>query len=134
VFVTLSRMVSPDEPQLRPDSGNGAEARAQALEVVQDALQWRLAAERWRAMEQVLITLEAALRAGDSGAVAAATADLELAGPLRVTRIGATPMVPALPPVRDRLNRLVHTLGGRTAAQQQENDDTGTGEGGISRS
>ncbi len=115
-------MVSPDEPAGH-DSGNGVDLRAEALDVISDVLQWRLAYASWEAIEQVLAALDAALAAGDLDALAAAIADLELAGPLRITRIGATPAVPAPPPVRDVLNRLVFSLGGGSPASQQDPGD-----------
>jgi hypothetical protein len=115
-------MVFPDEPPASTDSGNVFDARAEALAVVSDALQWRLAEARWQAIKQVLIGMDAALAAGDLDALAGATADLELAGPLRITRIGATPVVPPAPPVRDLLNRLVYSLGGIPAPQHEPED------------
>jgi len=108
-------MISPDEPA-SGDSGDVADVRAEALDVVSDALQWQLAGARWQAIERVLIAMDAALQVGDPEALAAASADLELAGPLRITRIGATPVIPPAPPVRDRLNRLARSLGGTPRA------------------
>ena len=104
-------MICPDKPP-SGDSGDVADVRAEALNVVSDALQWRLVDARWQAIEQLLIAMDAAVQAGNLEALAAASADLELAGPLRITRIGATPVVPPAPPVRDQLNRLARSLGG----------------------
>jgi hypothetical protein len=125
-----------DSGEAPPDweSGDVIDMRAEALDVVSDALEWRLAEARWEAVEQVLVVMDAALEAGDPDALAAATADLELAGPLRITRIGATPVVPPAPPIRDRLDRLVHSLGGGPAAQHQEDEDSGAGNDGASGS
>lgn len=116
------------------EPGDDADVRAEALDVISDALEWRLAEARWQAIEQVLSAMEAALEADNMDALAAATADLELAGPLRITRIGATPVVPPTTPVRDRLNQLVHSLGGIPVAQHHEPDDAGTGDAGASGS
>jgi hypothetical protein len=96
-----------------------AEVRAEALDLLQDALEWQLAEGRWQAIEHTLIAMDAALAANDLAALTAATADLELAGPLRITRIGATPMVPAAPPIRDRLNHLVYVLGGKQETREE---------------
>jgi hypothetical protein len=126
-------MVSRDEPAADPDSGNGADVRAEALDIISDVLQWRLADGRWRAIQQVLAAMDDALAAGDVDALAAATADLELAGPLRITRIGAPPIVPPTPPVRDLLNRLVHSLGDSPVAQQHQVEDTREDDGGTPR-
>jgi hypothetical protein len=119
--VTLNDMAFPDGPAPGGDGTStdsaaidgAAEVRAEALDLLKDALHWHLAEARWQAIEHVLITMDAALTVSDLAALAAATADLELAGPLRITRIGATPVVPPPPPIRDRLNRLVYVLGGR---------------------
>ena len=109
----------PDRPP-RSDAGAFTEARAEALDVVSDVLQWQLHEARWRPLEQVLAAMDAAVAAGDTAGLMAATANLELAGPLRVTRIGAAPVVPAPAAVRDRLNRLVYALGGALEQEQQE--------------
>jgi hypothetical protein len=120
--VTLGSMAFPDDPSPAWDAGD---LRAEALEVVSDALQWRLAGERWQAIGQILAAMDAAVAAGDTDALAAATADLELAGPVRITRIGAVPVVPASKPVAYQLNRLVHSLGG-TVVPEPADVDPGT--------
>lgn len=117
-------MNSLGEPSPRRDSGDVFDVRAEALGVISDALRWRLADARWQVVEQVVAAMAGALAAGDLKALTAATADLELAGPVRITRIGAMPIVPPPPPVRDRLNQLVHSLGGTPAVQ-----DDGTSRG-----
>lgn len=130
--VTLGGMVSSGGPPGSWDADDVVDVRAEALDVVSDALQWRLADARWQAIEPVLAAMDAALAAGDLDALAAATADLELAGPLRITRIGATPIVPPAPPIRDRLNQLVHSLGGIPATQQGRPEDAGADDDGTS--
>jgi hypothetical protein len=97
-----------------------AEARADALDVVSDVLQWQLHEMRWQPVEQILAAIEDALTADDTAALTAATANLELAGPVRLTRIGATPIVPPPATVRARLNRLVHSLGDAPAQEREE--------------
>jgi hypothetical protein len=126
-------MVSPDESPAGTRSGNDFDARAEALDVVSDALQWRLTEARWQAIEPVLLAMNAALAAGDLHALEAAAADLGLAGPLRITRIGATPVVPPAPPIRDLLNRLVYSLGG-IPARPPESQDAGVDDDDTSRS
>jgi hypothetical protein len=132
MFVRLCSMVSPDESPAGTDSGHDFDARAEALDVVSDALEWRLTEARWLAIEPVLIAMDAALAAGDLQALEAASADLGLAGPLRITRIGATPVVPPVPPVRDLLNRLVFSLGGTPVPPEPE--DAGADDDDTSRS
>jgi hypothetical protein len=123
-------------PSGEPPAGSGPvippSVRDEALDVIKDALRWQLAEARWQAIEQILGAMDAALESGDPQAVSAATVELEMAGPLRITRIGGTPVVSPPPPVRDRLNRLVFSLGGTTpeprpqAAEEPRTDDDGT--------
>ena len=120
MFVTLGSMSSLEEPGPGWNSADTGSVRTEALDVLSDALSWQLAGRRWAAIEQVLAAMDAALAAGDVTALATATTDLELAGPVRVTRIGADPVVPPPPATRDRLNRLVHSLGGVPAADQPD--------------
>jgi len=87
-----------------------AELRADAVDVLTDALQWRLTEARWTAVGPVVDALAAAVRAGDAAATEAAVAELELLGPVRATPIGAEPMVPTPERVRDEINELVHEL------------------------
>jgi hypothetical protein len=131
MFVTLISMDALDEPSPGWDSGDVFDVRAEALDVISDALQWQLAGPRWQAIEQVLAAMDAALAAGDLTALTAATADLELAGPLRITRIGADPVVPPPPRVRDRLNRLLHSLDGMPGAKQEEPSPAEAGDDGT---
>jgi hypothetical protein len=113
-------MASPDGSPPSWGSSDVVGVRAEALDVVSDIDQWRLADARWQAIDQVLAAMAAALETDDLEALAAATAELELAGPVRITRIGATPVVPPPPQVRDRLNLLVHALGGTSAGERDE--------------
>lgn len=126
MFVTLSTMVSPEGPPAHWDGADAADVRSEALDVVLDALEWRLADTRWQAVEQILTAMNASLAAGDVPALAAATAELELASPLRMTRIGDTPVVPAAQPVRVLLTKLVYSLGGAPSGSGDPASGTGT--------
>jgi CATRA-Associated Small Protein len=133
----LGHMGPKGEPggQGRWDSGDMQEIRADALDVVTDALQWRLAEERWQKIEDILTAMDGALENGDANAIAATTADLELAGPLRIILIG--PAAGPTPVARDLLNKMVHSLGGVTVQEPedpaQEPGDAGAGDAGASR-
>jgi hypothetical protein len=120
-----------DAPR-RWDSSDRAVVQAEALDVLSDALLWQLAEPRWGEIEQVLAAMAAALESGDMDAFATATADLELAGPFRITPIGtATGPTPA---IRDLLNQLVHSVGGVTAERSpQEPPDREAGNADASR-
>lgn len=92
--------------------GIDPEARADALDVLRDVLAWQLVEDRWQRVAGVLETMRTAVAAGDSAMVESATAELELASPVRVQRIGAISVRPAPEIVRERVNHLVHTLHG----------------------
>ncbi|MFB7336955.1 CATRA system-associated protein [Streptomyces adustus] len=87
------------------------ETRDDAVDVLTDLLEWQLVEERWERVDAIVRSLTEALAAGDRAALRNATAELELAGPIRITRIGAEPLIPAPDRTRDRANRLVHALG-----------------------
>jgi hypothetical protein len=78
----MIRLMGPSGESGSP-AGEVAELRAEALDVLHDARQWRLADARWQVIEQILTAMDTALETGDVQALATATADLELAGPLR---------------------------------------------------
>ena len=86
------------------------EVRSDALDVLTDALQWRMTEPRWAAIRAAVDALATAVRAGDVEAARPAVADLELLGPVRATPIGHEPLVPAPDPVRDEINELVRAM------------------------
>jgi hypothetical protein len=102
---------SGDPSQLDP------EAVVLALNRLNQLLLWRLAPGQWHPVEPIIDTMAGAVAAGDSDALRAGTADLEMVSPLRVTRIGSGPEVPAPERIRDRANHLVHLLGGVASTQ-----------------
>jgi hypothetical protein len=126
MFVTLACMSSDDSSPADREQAVSVDARAEALAAVSSALHWRLADGRWQTIDQVLVSMDTALAAGDTDAFQAAVADLELMGPLRITRIGDAPAVPPSPPVRERINQLVHSLGD---VSMKEPDDFSEREG-----
>jgi hypothetical protein len=95
------------------DQTYAAMVRAEALDTVTDARGWRVAPDRWRDLDELLAAMERALTINDTNELAATTAELDLMGPPRIIRIGSTPIpVPPPPSVQERLDRLVHVLGG----------------------
>lgn len=100
------------------------EAISDALDVLGDLFVWQLVPLRWQRVEQILDSLTEALATGDADTLRDATAELELAGPVRATRIGATPVVPAPESVRERVNHLVHSLGGTAPPPTTESGDS----------
>lgn len=77
-------MTSANESLPARESDSDANVRAEALDVVSDALQWRLAEGRCHAIAQVLVAMDMGGASGDMEALLTVTADLELMGPLRL--------------------------------------------------
>jgi predicted negative regulator of RcsB-dependent stress response len=97
-----------------------------ALDVLSYVLSWKLAAPRWQEIEKMLVAMDTALQANDLEALAEATIRLELAGPLRATRIGGTSVSAPPDAVRGRVVQLMLSLRGRRRAQE-ERDSGGAG-------
>lgn len=114
------------------DSCADETVKADALDITLDVFQWRFAAARWAAVARILADMEAAIAANERQALASATAELELVAPLRIIMIEAQPTTPPPQEVRDRLNRLVHALGGTPPGKQDDRDDKGGRRGAAS--
>jgi hypothetical protein len=112
----------------QPDSGIAAEIKSEALDILAEARQWQLAETRWPMIEEILTAMDAALDAGDVAALTTATADLELAAPLRIILIGP-PLAGPTPRARDLLNKLVHSLGGTVVGKGRGDEDRGNAAG-----
>jgi hypothetical protein len=111
-----------------------AEVRRDALSVLRDMLGWRLSTARWEAIAGSVEALAAYLDLGDLAAARDIVIQLELAGPVRITRIGAVPAQPPPPPVRERVNHLIHRLSGgesRAATTKLDDGEEDTGAGGA---
>ncbi|WP_066366960.1 CATRA system-associated protein [Herbidospora mongoliensis] len=93
--------------------------RNQALAILRQIPDWELTPARWEIVAELLEVADVAVAAGDLDGLDATTVQLELVGPVRMTRLGATPSEPPPPPVRDRLNILVHRL---SSAHPQEDE------------
>lgn len=100
---------------MSPDSQDATEA----VETLEDLLQWELSADEWQNVDQILTEMIAALPA----APPALTARLELASPFRVPRVGRKPEgtleTSPPPPVRERTNQLIDAL----SSERKENPD-----------
>jgi hypothetical protein len=97
-----------------------ADARACLLE----ALTWQLERQRWERVDQIVESMTAALAAGDMGAFRGALVGLEVAGPPRAIPIGSIPLslLPAPRRVRERVNRLIHSLDPAASAAASPDD------------
>ncbi|MFB6908215.1 CATRA system-associated protein [Streptomyces bacillaris] len=93
-----------------PEDREDPEDRDDALDALAEVVGLVLPPARWAQVESALRSLETALRSGDAEALRHATGLLERAGAARVrTRISEDDE-PASQDVRDRANRLVHSL------------------------
>lgn len=107
------------------------EARDDAVDVLGDLVEWELAPQRWERVDAIVVSLADALAQGDGEALREATAELELTGPVRITRIGTSSLIPVPERTLDRANHLVHALGRGQERQPQEQADVSTdGRGG----
>lgn len=82
-----------------------------ALSVLSDLLDWRLPPARWAEIEEILDSLGIGFDLADQdqrGALRSATIELELAGPVRTSRIETGTPPPGR--VRERVNELKHVL------------------------
>jgi hypothetical protein len=111
---------------------NMSELRAEALDVLSDAMFWQVSEARWAEITRALEAMVAALESGDAAALAAATVDVEVAGPLRITPIG--PAIGPTPAAQDLLNQLVHSLGHVRAGRMDEPGEAGAGDADTSGS
>ncbi|GGM40524.1 CATRA conflict system CASPASE/TPR repeat-associated protein [Dactylosporangium sucinum] len=93
---------------------------ADALAVLGDVPEWRLPAERWPHITRLVQAMADAVAAGDSTALDAATARLEVASPIRVTPLGSEPVVPPPSPLQLLQNHLYHALDGAVAPLPRE--------------
>lgn len=107
-------------PQRRsqPESQPGGRARAArqemrrtADEVLADIGVWRLRASRWDVVGRGLRAMSDALAAGDTARFRRAVADVEMAGPHRISGLEDCALLPLPEEHRERLAELVHALG-----------------------
>jgi hypothetical protein len=100
------------------DARDGAESipigeayRNDALELLQEALEWVVSARRWTQIDELLIALRDSWFAGDGGRFRDVVGDLEVLSPLRANDAGRDSGTPPPEPVRDRINDTIHEIG-----------------------
>jgi CATRA-associated small protein len=86
--------------------------RQRALEVLDDVLRWHLPPARWDDVEPAVQAVAQAVEDGDAAALRRAVDELALHGPVRGFSADAPPRPSARERVRERVNKLIHTLGG----------------------
>ncbi|MFD3589818.1 CATRA system-associated protein [Streptomyces sp. NPDC058683] len=106
------------------------ETRTDVVEVLGDLLEWKLSPQRWDRVQALVDALADAVAAGDGDGVRDVTAELELSGPVRISRVGSDPVIPAPSHTRDVANHLVHSLGGPPPQDAGPGVGTVTGGGG----
>ncbi|WP_158854081.1 CATRA system-associated protein [Saccharothrix deserti] len=89
--------------------------------VLDDLVQWEMTERQWRHVAGLVGTLAAAVRACGADAVRDATDAVELAAPVRVTRVGQEPVVPPPPFVLERRSETLDSL--RGAEDVEEDND-----------
>jgi hypothetical protein len=89
------------------------QAEAEAREILDDILAWRLTAGRWELVGQIVGSMATAQAQGDLEDLRRATIDLELVSPVRVIKLGEKE-VPPPQPLREQVNHLIHSLGAET--------------------
>lgn len=100
--------------------------REYARVVLTDVLGWRTTGQRWSRIADLVAAVERAFAAADLAALDEATANLELAVPVRNNRIERSPEERRGidDDLRERVNRLQHSLG---AADKEDPDDRSDG-------
>jgi hypothetical protein len=96
--------------------------RQDALDVLESALHWQLPTSRWRGVDEALTAMAEALARDDAAAFRRVESDLELAGPVRAVSAQHPPKDPVPEPVRERINELIHTLGGAAEPNRRQPD------------
>lgn len=102
-----------------------AEIRASAIRVLDYILRLELAQARWDRVDGILALAVEAAAAGDLGTLRAATSQLRAIGPVRVIRIGGTPVGPPPPKVRERVEQVRAAVGTAVGPGGDTGSDTG---------
>lgn len=95
------------------------------LDIVADAVRWRLPEARWSDVEELMDALHKAVRTGQQDAVEQALGTLELVAPLRITPIGGEARIAATRRLRQLSEQVVHDIGEGlgTAPERDKGDD-----------
>lgn len=80
------------------------------LAILRETQNWQRTTGQWQEIDRLIRATEHAFLTDDGTALRRSGDDLEMAGSLRITRIGSAVRQAAPPPVRERINRLVHAL------------------------
>ncbi|MGP4115440.1 CATRA system-associated protein [Streptomyces sp. 4N509B] len=97
--------------------------RAEALDLLREVGAWRLGRHQWGVAERRLAAMADALARGEVRAFRGALYDLELI-PQRAVRL-EDDVLSAPPPVRERLDEIMHTLGEDRGPEDDDDDGNG---------
>ncbi|PGH49689.1 hypothetical protein CRI70_16155 [Streptomyces sp. Ru87] len=86
------------------------ELRQTALEVLEDIAHWSLRSSGWERVGRGLADMERTLRAADVTGFRRAVADVEMAGPHRISGLEEASSLPIPEVYRERVNELIHDL------------------------
>jgi hypothetical protein len=120
----------PAEKFFQDDIGSGRVREAGRI-VLADVLGWRTTAQHWERIAALVAAVERAVDDGDLDALDKATADLELAVPVRSNRIEEPPRERTAidDDLRERVNRLQHSLGSDDSVAEKGDIDDRSGGG-----
>ncbi|MGK5642710.1 CATRA system-associated protein [Streptomyces sp. URMC 126] len=105
------------------------ELRQMALEVLEDVAHWSLRSSGWERFGRGLADMERTLRAADVTGFRRAVADVEMAGPHRISGVEEASSLPCPEVFRERVNELIHRLHA-TRDEQPSSEGADAGEPG----
>ncbi len=85
--------------------------------ILEEVKEWRLPLTEWTELSELIESIAEALSAADASTLGRLIDELVLHTPERAIPLGADRVVPMPPPLRERVNQLVHTLGGQPASK-----------------
>ncbi|WP_210588374.1 CATRA system-associated protein [Streptomyces sp. GESEQ-35] len=103
--------------------------RQLAVEVLGDVPLWSLKSSNWERVGRGLAGMERTLGAGDVTGFRRAVADVEMAGPHRISGLEEASSLPFPEVYRERVNELIHSLGAAPGEGPAPEDPDSAGSG-----
>lgn len=101
--------------------------RRMAVEVLGDVPLWSLKASSWERVGRGLGGMKRSLEAGDVTGFRRAVADVEMAGPHRISGLEEASSLPFPEVYRERVNQLIHSLGAAPGERSSPDDPDSDG-------
>ncbi|MFI6294744.1 CATRA system-associated protein [Nonomuraea sp. NPDC050790] len=95
------------------DTSDAAEIRAEAVSLLERVTRLKATEAGWNVIETGIDALVLAEEAGDLKEFEQATRELEILAGNHRAKVGTVPAKPAPPPLRVRVDHLIHTLKGQ---------------------